>query len=497
MLALLLLAGALAFWPAWQGLVGYWEDTHMLTYTHGYLILAVTVWLIWRDRDAIRDLRPRPWWPGLLATLVLSLLWYLAWVSGIQVGYLALLPLILVSGAAGAMGPAAARVLAFPMGYLYFAIPIWGSINTQLQSLTTFGVSLMIRATGVPAFIEGNHVHIPAGTFEIAGGCSGLHFLIVALAIGALYGELGRDRIGVRLKLLALAAVLAVLMNWVRVYTIILQGHLTDMQGYLVKVDHYKFGWALFGVLLVIYFWLARRIAPVTSIDTPSARQRAAAEGSSRGLAGLSLSMLFMICGPALAYAATRNAQPGQAALSLPGGAGGWAGPGGADMAWMPRYASADAVALGTYTRDAATVNAYLNAYLYQAQGHELVYYENDVLGGQGWQAQSERTVTVQLASGASFRYVEIEATAPDGTRWLVGRTQVTGERVFDRELMSKLYYGVAVLRGRPVSGLVAAAARCSTQCDEAREDLQSFFSAQADAMIASIGAAASPPDGG
>ncbi len=142
-------------------------------------------------------------------------------------------------------------------------------------------------------------------------------------------------------------------------------------------------------------------------------------------------------------------------------------------------------------------MNAYLNAYLYQAQGHELVYYENDVLGGQGWEAQSERTVTVQLASGASFRYVEIEATAPDGTRWLVGRTQVTGERVFDRELMSKLYYGVAVLRGRPVSGLVAAAARCSTQCDEARADLQSFFSAQADAMIASIGAAASSPDGG
>jgi len=484
-------------WPAWQGLIGYWEDTHLLTYTHGYLILAVTMWLIWRDRDALRGLQPQLWWPGLLVTLGLSLLWYLAWVSGIQVGYLALSPLILVSAAAGAMGPAAVRTLAFPVGYLFFAIPLWGSFNTQLQALTIFGVSLMIRATGVPAFIEGNHVHIPAGTFEIAGGCSGLHFFIVALAVAALYGELGRDRIGVRLKLLALAAVLSVLMNWVRVYTIILQGHLTDMQGYLVRVDHYKFGWALFGVLLVIFFWLARRIVPVTAVELPSAPTQAASADPGRGIAALALSLITMVSGPVLGQAAVRMAKPGVAILSLPDGSGGWVGPGAADMSWMPRYFNPDAVAQGTYTRDASTVNVYLNAYLYQAQGHELVYYKNDVLGGEGWQARSERAASVNLAGGSRFPYVEIEAEAPDGSRWLVGRTQVAGGRVFDRELPSKLYYGFAVLGRKPLSGLVAAAVRCSTECDEARASLQSFFSAHADAMIARIDGAASPPGGG
>jgi len=53
-----------------------------------------------------------------------------------------------------------------------------------------------------------NYVHIPSGTFEIAGGCSGLHFFIVALAISALYGELQRDSIKIRVALICLAALL-------------------------------------------------------------------------------------------------------------------------------------------------------------------------------------------------------------------------------------------------------------------------------------------------
>jgi EpsI family protein len=430
----------------------------------------------------------------VLATLAFSVLWYLAWTSGIEVGYLALLPLLLLGAVGGALGPAALATLAFPIGYLYFAIPVWSLINTPLQSLTTFGVSLMIRVTGVPAYIEGNHVHIPAGTFEIAGGCSGLHFFIVALSISALYGELGRDRLPIRLKLLALAAVLGVLMNWVRVYTIILQGHLTDMQGYLVKVDHYKFGWVLFAVLLVIFFWLARRIAPDPIAEPAPAASLATSTGFGKSLVGLAVSLAAMLSGPALAQAASRMAGPGEAALTLPAAANGWAGPGVADPSWMPRYFGQDAVVQGTYERGPAAVSVYLNAYLYQAQGHELVFYENDVLGGEPWQALSERGNSVNRASGGRFPYVEIEATAADGSRWLVARTQVVGGRVFDREIASKLYYGVAVLRGAPVSGLVAAAVRCTTQCDEAHAQLESFFSAHADAMIASIGAAASRP---
>ena len=44
-------------------------------------------------------------------------------------------------------------------------------------------VRVLLRTVGIPAYFDGLQFQIPAGSFEIAGGCSGLHFLIVALAI--------------------------------------------------------------------------------------------------------------------------------------------------------------------------------------------------------------------------------------------------------------------------------------------------------------------------
>ncbi len=271
---IVLVLGCAALWPSLRSLVGYWEDTDNLTYTHGFLIAAVCLWLLWRNRRTLDAAPLRPWWPAVPAILALSATWYLAWIAGIEVGHQLLVPMLLLAAVAGALGLAAARAAAFPIGYLYFAIPIWTLINGKLQSLTTVGVGFLIRATGLPAYIEGNYVHIPSGTFEIAGGCSGVHFFIVALAIAALLGELDRDRLRTRALLVAIAAVMAIVMNWIRVYTIIVNGHLTDMQGFLVRVDHYYFGWALFGVMLIGFFWIARRIEPAPAAGAAAPTDR-------------------------------------------------------------------------------------------------------------------------------------------------------------------------------------------------------------------------------
>src|SRR5256885_16553100 len=72
------------------------------------------------------------------------------------------------------------------------------------------------------------------------------HFMIVGLAVAALHGELRRDPWRVRIAQLALMASLALLANWVRVYTVIEAGYLTDMRSYLVSARRYRFGWAGF-----------------------------------------------------------------------------------------------------------------------------------------------------------------------------------------------------------------------------------------------------------
>ena len=123
-------------------------------------------------------------------------------------------------------------------------------------------------------------MHLAAGVFEVAGGCSGIHFLIVSLALATLYGEIGRDSLKVRLQLVALAAGLALLTNWLRVYIIIVAGHLTDMQHFLIREGHYNFGWMLFAGMMVVFFLLARRFAPIAppspAIRAPPSANRAA-----------------------------------------------------------------------------------------------------------------------------------------------------------------------------------------------------------------------------
>ena len=54
-LVLLLLAALIAlFWPTIQSLIVEWRDQETLTYTHGYLIAAISCWLIVRTARRTR-----------------------------------------------------------------------------------------------------------------------------------------------------------------------------------------------------------------------------------------------------------------------------------------------------------------------------------------------------------------------------------------------------------------------------------------------------------
>ena len=125
---------------------------------------------------------------------------------------------------------------------------------------TSAVVTRMVAWSGIPAFIEGNVVHVPAGIFEIASGCSGLNYLVVGLALGSFYALMYLQRWSHRGVLVAVAAGLAIVSNWIRVYVLILVGHLSEMQHYLITVEHHWFGWILFLVMMAPMLLVARRL---------------------------------------------------------------------------------------------------------------------------------------------------------------------------------------------------------------------------------------------
>ncbi|EQD39449.1 exosortase 1, partial [mine drainage metagenome] len=163
------LAVAVIYWPSSLALARLWTNVAEETYTHGFLILAISLWLVVRARHKLSAAPVRPALPALIPLLLLSALWVWAWRAAIQELHMMLVPVILFTAIVAALGWRVARILIFPVGYLYFALPFWSNGVFLLQDLSAKMVGVLVWLTGVPAFVQGNVIELPSGAIRIAG----------------------------------------------------------------------------------------------------------------------------------------------------------------------------------------------------------------------------------------------------------------------------------------------------------------------------------------
>ena len=480
MLGALLLSAAL-FWPTSLEIADLWQDTVRRRYTHGWLVLGVTVWLVWRERAALATV---PLAPPTFGWCVVAL-GSIGWLVGFNAGLLALtmlaLPLLVLAAIWAAAGPGLARRVAFAVLYLYFAFPLWETINPLLQSLTAMVNVWLTRIAGIPVTMEGNVIQIPAGSFEIAGGCSGLHFFIVALAIAALQGEIDRDDWRTRWRLLAIAGVLALVTNWLRVFIIIVAGQLTDMQHFLVKVDHYYFGWFLFVFALGFYLYLSSKL-PRRNCAEPLSQPPGVASTRGRVVAMSVLSLAALASGPAWAFAEPGPAMPatGLAPPSLRD----WTGPGLNLSGWRPVFANADDEFLVAYHGGSAgDVALYHAVYRSQRQGKELRGHGNSVLGAHYQSKETHRREL--LVAGDTIEVTEQLAAAAGRDDLLVWSVFAVDGHPDPMGLPTQLAYGVRSLWRAPIASVVAFAAECRPDCDSARRSLHAVTAQALPALLA------------
>jgi exosortase len=460
---------ALVYWPSTIFLYEKWTDAASLTYTHGWLILVICIALVVRSRRELAaaplDRSPRAA-VALAAAILVWLVSYRASMEGLEVP---LQPLIFWLAVTAAFGWVIGRLLLFPVAYLYFAEPIW--YGTPLQDLTVRVMRGTLALIGPPALVTGDYIHLSNGTFVIEEGCSGLHFMIVGLAVAALYGEQRQDSWRVRTRQLALMAGLALLANWVRVYTVIAAGYLTDMQSYLVRVSHYGFGWCVFAVALLIFFWLAPLLGPEPAplpVVTPASAGARRAE-----LAGIAAVMAIIVALPAL-NAGLRMAHPEPALRGLAGELAPeppWRTvPLEVRSEWLPVFPGADEMrrrAFGNAAGD--TVEVLGVAYRVQRQGAELVGETSSVIGN-ALQAHAEQVVG---SVAGPFREAEVVDSAR--VRSLIWwRYQVAGRNLVN-PFAQQLWYGVNALVWQPPAGLIALRTPCRGDCGSARATLQEF----------------------
>ena len=190
-------------------------------YSHGFFVLPLALYFAWERRDRLAA-APRHANAAGLALIVGSLLIRLAGVLGSD---LFLTRVSLIGVIAGAIwfvwGQRHVRILAFPILFLLLMIPLPTIIFNQLAfPLQLFASRVgegVIAAAGIPVLREGNVLHLPAATLEVAEACSGIRSLVsllmLAIVLGYFTGQGTRGRVA-----LALAAVpIAIAANAARV----------------------------------------------------------------------------------------------------------------------------------------------------------------------------------------------------------------------------------------------------------------------------------------
>jgi exosortase len=460
------------YWPGAVALTQLWTDTRADTYTHGFLIAAISLCLLWRRRaDLVTTAVPQHW--RVLALLVLAggaATWAFGERAGIQIVYLTLLPLLWWLCIALVCGPRAARAAVFALGFLIFALPLWDHAIPVLQWLTVHVVRVGLRITGVPSFFAGELVQIPAGVFEIQGGCSGLHYFIVGIAIAVLLGELRRDPWRTRLRWVLVAGALSVASNWVRVYTIILAGHLTHMQSYLVRVSHYSYGWFVFMATLLAFFLYVRFRAPppvepaiVLPAIAPNARVPSGWVALVAAVAALPLA-LDMIISARL---------PGDADVLLltapPALAGGWQASA-AESDWRPVQNGADVVSRWRFTRGKEFIEFYAAGYREQRQRKKLGGRAN-VPGGLDVEVDDVTQVT---AGDREFVAYELEHGGEHASLWLGYQV---GDRWFTSATRAQFWYAMRTILAlrSPPSRVWMLRTPCESDCVAAGQRLGDF----------------------
>ncbi|MED5595391.1 exosortase A [Janthinobacterium sp. P210006] len=458
--ALLLLALAavvLLYHATFWSMLELWSRSQ--TFAHGFLIVPISCWLAWRQRARLAALAPQPSWQGLLLLATLGLGWLLADAANVpvveQYAATAMLPACVLA----ILGWPAVRLLAFPLAYLFLAVPFGEVFLEPLIDFTAAFTVTALQWTGLPVFRDGSNFSLPTGNWSVVEACSGLRYLIAALALGALYAHVNVHSTGRRLAVMAAALVVPIVANGVRAYLIVMLGHLSNMR-LAVGVDHLIYGWLFFGVVALLLFWLAarwRELPPVhAALSTLPVRPGASVAGT-RAVVRASVSCLLLAAlWPALALASHRDdgaAPPASSSmLALPDPPA-WQRLHDAASAWQAPYAGAPALFAATYARrngDGAQVGLQLHWYARQARNAELLTHQALPYGAR-WMPLAQRMQHVAVASGTVD--VREAVLARGGERLLVWRVYRQGGVVTARPVLVKLLLAQAKLLGTRQDG--------------------------------------------
>ena len=379
------------------------------------------------------------------------------------------------------LGTRAARVLLFPLAYMLFLVPFGEFLIAPLQEFTAEFVVRGVRLAGIPVFLDGLFIYIPAGTFVVAEICAGLRFLITTIALGFLVVRVFYRSAWRRVLFMSLAVVVPVIGNGIRAFAIVITAHLTD-NAVAVSADHITFGLIVLGIitlcLLGIGMTFRERVPappPKVPVDEPARRGVAPAAQALAVTVAVALAAIAPAYG---AYIHGDGALGPAPALASPTVSSPWTLAEAGGESWRPHFVGADSELVRTYLAGDRRVSIYIAYFIRQRRGAEVVGRVNNLAGPGDWERTGAgvRDLDVGLNNDLPGRVRSLELVSPASRRVVWHWYWVDGRATASPQLAKLLQARTTLLKGRPAAAAVAVSARYDERPGEAEAALEDFL---------------------
>ena len=481
LIVLALLAPLVLYWDTARSIVDVWNSSE--TFAHGYAIVPISLWLVWRRRANFSLIPAAPSWPPLALLALAGAGWLAARIGGVQVvmqyAFVAMFPL----AAFALMGRRLAGSLTFPLLFLLFAVPFGEVFVDPLIHITADFTVWAVQMTGIPVLRNGTRFELPTGSWSVVEACSGVRYLISSITLGCLYAYLTYRSNVRRALFIGLSVLVPIIANGLRAYMIVMIGHLSGME-LATGVDHLIYGWLFFGLVMFVMFWIGSYWREEeAAAPAPLASARATFAAPSRSLLPMALAIVAVaaVWPVFAAFNERANHNPEPVVLGLPPLAGlqsGAAFPG-----WEPDYMAPDAKVAGVYTEAGRPVRLQVLYYRNQDKTKGLISSINRLADPQDtWHATRTNS---RLEGGLSVR--EATLSGPGGPLLVWHWMWIDGHKTTSN-VVGKLHQARAKLLFHGDDGaLLVLATPVNDDPEAARAALRAFAARGGDAIEATL----------
>jgi len=189
--------------------------------SHALLVPLISFYFAWCKRKELASVETAGSGWGLLFLAASLFIYLVSYAGGIALVSRLMIVGSLVGLIWGCFGVQALRVLAFPLGFLVFMVPVPDSIlnfvSFPLQMQATKISAWLIQMCSIPVYREGNMLYFVQTQLEVAEACSGIRSIMALTMLSVLLAYLSNNNWRHKAFLVVCAIPVAVLANILRV----------------------------------------------------------------------------------------------------------------------------------------------------------------------------------------------------------------------------------------------------------------------------------------